>query len=203
MNFDNAAEHRFPLPRKRAWKEERLRKLAYTDPLTGLGNRRLYNETLAELVKRPEPFAILMVDLDRFKKVNDKHGHSVGDIILVQTASDIALSIIGKDIQELTRHEPEEGPEDLVIRWGGEEIAAILYGVNNEADLRNIAERVRSAINETPYIAKINNQEHSIPITVSIGGVVWHPGDNIEDVNEVLDSNLYEAKNTGRNKVVV
>ncbi|MGD8575938.1 MAG: diguanylate cyclase [Thiohalophilus sp.] len=156
------------------------------DPLTNLPNRDAIQQSLAQLHAQQqqagEPYTILLLDLDRFKLINDNHGHSVGDLLLQHIANHL-----GNLIRQ----------NDLVGRWGGEEFLCILPGTSLENGLK-IAEDIRKKISE--FSVKIQDRE--IFTTASIG-VANYPedGETVADVLKVLDAALYEAKREGRNRI--
>lgn len=166
--------------------EEHLFFQATHDELTGLTNR---SEMQASLIKNmaraeryKEPFSLLLIDLDRFKIINDNYGHSAGDKVL-RVFADIA--------QDIARD------SDLLARWGGEEFILLL--TNTDAmRATHIAERLRAATEETPIT--VNAQD--INVTVSIG-VASYPDDgkSIEELISRADGALYEAKRNGRNRI--
>ena len=162
---------------------------ALTDALTGLYNRR-YMAThlpglLAKATAAAKPLALFMIDIDHFKKVNDTHGHAVGDVVLKAVAA---------RIPDLVR------AEDTAARMGGEEFMAVLPDAGPDVALR-VAERLRQAI------ADATVAEPSVPqglkVTVSIGVAAARPGDSPEARMQRADAALYRAKQTGRNRVVV
>jgi len=158
----------------------KLARMIVTDDLTGVANRRRLMEKLAEEQERSartrRPFALLMVDLDRFKKVNDSYGHQMGDRVLRECASVLACNVRAPD---------------LVARYGGEEFCVVMPETAVQG-ARIAAERLRKAIEELP---------DPIP-TVSIGVAVWRPGLNVDAILSRSDKALYKAKMAGRNCVV-
>jgi len=158
---------------------------ALTDPLTGAGNRIALNNALIreiELSKRhQQPLSILLLDIDRFKNINDEYGHIAGDNVLkklVETLSDLNRST------------------DINFRYGGEEFVVIL----NKTDLDGaliIAERIRQQIENTEIIF----ENDSINLTVSIGASTFRKGDSIESLFNRADKALYQVKEGGRNQV--
>lgn len=166
----------------------KLRELSLTDGLTGLHNRRYFDRRLDELLQRSimdsTPMALLLLDIDRFKALNDQYGHLVGDDCLKLVASILASQVHRDD--------------DTVTRYGGEEFALLLPHTD-EAGALHIAEKVRQAIESMPF----REGEHTIPITVSIGVRCLLPdGDaDAHTVIEQADQALYAAKSSGRNKV--
>lgn len=162
-----------------------LRQIADSDPLTGLLNRRSFlsvAETALQGTRSSDSLAILMADIDHFKSVNDTYGHPAGDA---------AIRYVGETMQAMLRR------EDRVARFGGEEFVMLLLNVT-EADMMTLAERVRRAVSE----GAIFFEGKTIRITISIGAAVADPDDaDVDSVIERADLALYEAKNTGRNRV--
>jgi diguanylate cyclase (GGDEF)-like protein len=166
---------------------EELQMLATTDSLTGLPNRREFMRRLEEQQGRlqrelDQRAAVLMLDIDHFKNVNDQHGHAVGDAVLRH------LATLMKDSQRKV---------DVLGRVGGEEFAALLPGADNEA-ARVFAERLRQRIEATP----LQLDGLGLPVTVSVGIAAMAASD--EKVDAVLvraDKALYCAKHGGRNRV--
>jgi len=168
--------------------EYRHRTAAMVDHLTGIANRRSFLQHGLELAKRQAteqcPTAVLLIDLDHFKSINDRFGHAIGDRVLQVFAETATANMRGCD---------------LVGRLGGEEFAAVLYDVSREKAVA-LAERIRAAFCEAA--ADVDGQ--SVHATVSIG-VVINEGEPL-DVPELLgqaDLALYYAKERGRNRVEV
>lgn len=165
----------------------RLNRLAATDPLTGLLNRRRFAEWAEQLRLRAEAdgrgFAVVLFDLDHFKAVNDTHGHNAGDAVLTGFA---------RLASGLCR------PRDLLGRHGGEELILLLPGCGPEDGAR-IAERIRAA-QDASGIAWNGQRLH---VTVSAGVTAWRSGDRLEDLVHRADQALYRAKEGGRNRVAV
>ncbi len=167
--------------------EHELQALAATDSLTGLPNRRSFMTRLEEEYARLRRFdtqqvAVLMLDLDYFKRINDTYGHAAGDEVLRQVAT-------------LIREEPRR--VDLCARLGGEEFAMILAGASPDA-AREFAERLRRKI----AAAAIVFEGKALAVTVSIGVAAMRPGDESADVALFrADAALYRAKDAGRNQV--
>jgi diguanylate cyclase (GGDEF)-like protein len=155
------------------------------DSLTGLGNRTALEEGLCrelELFQRTgQPFALLILDIDHFKQVNDRHGHLMGDQVLVTVANTIA--------RNLRR-------SDLLYRYGGEEFVALLPG-GHDFEPCHVAERVRRRVEALPAssVAEIPG------VTLSSGCAVVRRGDCSESLLERADRALYKAKHAGRNRV--
>ncbi|HNN12184.1 MAG TPA: GGDEF domain-containing protein [Anaerolineales bacterium] len=169
----------------RRWAEANQRlKLANTDPLTGLFNRRKAEETIQSETLRAKryerPLALILLDLDHFKQVNDKYGHPMGDMV---------LSVIAGVLQRNVRG------SDSLARWGGEEFIVIA----SETDLnsaRLLAERLRLAIEQTPLYAVSG-------ITASLGVVELRESEDFLSMIERADLKMYQAKDKGRNRVAV
>lgn len=153
---------------------------AQTDPLTGLLNRRGLGLALGALEAQRRPFSVLAVDIDHFKRVNDTHGHDVGDLVLQKLAAVLR---------------GESRPSDLLCRNGGEEFLVVLPGTSSEAAAA-IAERLRAQIEAA-------EMPHGGAITVSLGVSHW-PTEHraVDEVLKRADQALYQAKKTGRNRVV-
>ena len=168
--------------------ELRHRTAAMVDPLTGISNRRAFLHDASLLAKRhianPRPVAILLIDLDHFKSINDRFGHAVGDRVLAIFADAARKSMRGSD---------------LVGRLGGEEFAAVLTETSREKALE-VAERIRLTFAQ--MAEKVGG--HPVGPTVSIGLV--HCLERTLDIPDLLtraDNALYYAKERGRNRVEV
>jgi two-component system cell cycle response regulator len=167
---------------------KKLRKLSITDGLTGLFNHRHVHQLLREEFERSarteEPAAVAMLDLDRFKQINDTYGHPTGDVILYETAR-----ILRETAREI----------DMVGRYGGEEFIAILPDTGEE-EAGQFAERVRQAVESHVY----RDEANEIRMTLSCGVAAFpFPGtDSPEALLKRADEALYEAKESGRNRVV-
>ncbi len=151
-----------------------------TDPLTGLANRRQFELTLEKWTKEKHQFSLIILDIDRFKKVNDEFGHQMGDQVLI---------FLANKMKEFVR------TSDLCARYGGEEFV-ILLGNTNGDDAFSIAERMRENISQT--ISPIGRT-----ITISLGVGTYQPEEEIEVFFNRVDSALYEAKENGRNQTVL
>jgi diguanylate cyclase (GGDEF)-like protein len=163
-----------------------LEKLAVTDGLTGLYNRKKFDEILADQFARfrrnHRSFAVMMLDLDNFKSINDNYGHVAGD----EALADVAV-ILKHSVRDI----------DYVARYGGEEFVVVLVETTLDAAL-DVAERIRAQM-EIPRFGASNKL---ISITVSLG--VTHSRESDDGPEEVLaraDHALYEAKRAGRNQV--
>jgi two-component system, cell cycle response regulator len=166
-------------------------RLAVTDGLTGLYNRRFFQEMLRLDAERAErnhaPVSIVMIDLDRFKKVNDTCGHPVGDRVLVEAADRIRRAV---------------RPSDLVARYGGEEFVCLLPGAGEETALE-VAEQVRRALSRTPLPVPGGRE---VRLTASLGVASagtrgGRPHGDLEGLIQDADGALYRAKARGRDQV--
>ena len=175
------AMQRYALEQERAAMMAKMAEMVATDELTGVANRRRLMEKIEEEQHRSErtlrPFACLMIDLDRFKRVNDQYGHQTGDLVLRQCAAALQKNV---------------RVNDVVARYGGEEFCVVMPETDHEGAC-SLAERLRAAVASLP---------DPVP-TVSIGMAVWREGDSADRVLSSADKALYEAKNSGRNRVVV
>lgn len=165
---------------------EDLARLARTDALTGLPNRRALEEELARAAARAvragSALSALVLDVDRFKQVNDRHGHAAGDAVLATVAARAAAALRAGD---------------LMARIGGEEFAVVLPGADL-ARAAEAAERIRSAVSAGPIAAG----GLALDVTASIGCATLAPGE--ADGRALLaraDAKVYEAKRAGRNRV--
>jgi diguanylate cyclase (GGDEF)-like protein len=169
--------------------EAMLRAHSERDALTGLANRRQFREVMrVRGGERAFKGALLMVDVDHFKRVNDRHGHAAGDRVLVEVARRLGAAMRG---------------DDLVARWGGEEFLVFAPDVEG-AELDQLAERVRLAMNQAPVV--LDNGD-AIETTVSIGYAAFPlPASHVpvtwEQAVNLADLSLYTAKNQGRNCAV-
>jgi diguanylate cyclase (GGDEF)-like protein len=168
--------------------EYRLRTVAMVDSLTGIANRRAFLQDGAELTKRhaanPCPVAILLIDLDHFKSINDRFGHAIGDRV---------LQIFARTAQENIK------APDLIGRLGGEEFAVVFYDIGQDRAAAR-AELIRTAFAE----AADEVDGYPVAATLSIGMVFCRSA--VLDVPELLiqaDEALYDAKERGRNRVEV
>jgi diguanylate cyclase (GGDEF)-like protein/PAS domain S-box-containing protein len=161
--------------------EDRLRHLAYHDPLTGLANRGMFADRLADLVRQRagDEFAVMVVDLDDFKTINDSLGHDVGDRLLVEVAESLSAVI-------------REG--DVLARLGGDEFALLLDHVADDETCATVAERIAAAATRT-----FSYEGSVFPITASIGvargdGSIRHP----DELTRRADVAMYVSKSQGK-----
>jgi two-component system cell cycle response regulator len=164
--------------------------LALIDPLTGLHNRRFLDANVDALVKnavtRSRPLSLLMMDVDRFKAINDTYGHDCGDEVLRELA---------KRARDCLRN------RDLLVRFGGEELVAILPDTGH-AGAQAVAERIREAVHGAPFL--IAHGACNAAVTISLGVAVMRDvKDSRADLFKRADEALYRAKHEGRNRVVL
>lgn len=161
---------------------EQLRKTSITDPLTGVYNRLHLDNTLKNLLNRAtrseHPLSVLLLDVDYFKRINDEHGHLVGDQV---------LAALAEVLQHITRD------MDLVGRWGGEEFLVICPDAD-AAVAHKVAERL---------LHEVRNQSlaSGVTVTVSIGIATSTASSTAESMLQAADQHMYEAKTAGRNRI--
>jgi len=164
-----------------------LKKLASLDHLTELPNRRNVEISLEKRFEERQrygwTFGVLFIDIDHFKRINDKYGHDMGDETLKKVA---------KIFQKQQR------PFDVLGRWGGEEFVIIVSNITAK-QLALVAERFRRSVAEFPF--QVNH--HSIQLTISIGGAIVQPGDTPGLLVQRADELMYKSKQKGRNRVTI
>jgi diguanylate cyclase (GGDEF)-like protein len=166
-------------------RSETLEHAALTDGLTGMQNRRYFDEALreylAEFRRISKPIGLIILDLDHFKLVNDNHGHDIGDKVLREVAS---------CLRDMTRY------HDVVARLGGEEFAIVAPNMSEDLLLK-FAERIRKSISALAIVAG----NVRLKVTASAGIAVWDGKETAEEFYRRADKMLYEAKKLGRNRV--
>jgi diguanylate cyclase (GGDEF)-like protein len=164
----------------------RLKRLNESDPLTLLHNRRHLDERLPAEIQRArrfsKPLALAMIDIDHFKRVNDTHGHEIGDEVLTEFAN--RLRTVSRT-------------SDVIVRWGGEEFVTI-FPETNVRQGKRIAERMRRSICDQPFLTAAGK----IYLTASIGLVSLTSKDSTQLLTRRADKAMYAAKRQGRNCVV-
>ena len=187
-------DHERSLRKELSRKNRELAINANTDPLTGVSNRRAFDEfqkaAIKQVRKKTQPISILMLDLDKFKNVNDTYGHAAGDQVL----------------QEVTRRWSQQiRDSDILARIGGEEFA-ILLPQTTKAQAELVAEKCKDVTSRTPIALDLGGGEHSgLVVTVSIGLASTDRITDDADLEVLMsqaDDALYQAKRNGRNKVV-
>ncbi len=169
---------------------EQAKAEARVDFLTGVANRKGLDEalsaSLAEAVTEEEPLCLLLLDIDHFKRFNDEHGHLVGDQV---------LKLVARKIKETVRG------RDFVARYGGEEFAVVLPGTLLSG-AKSVAENIRRAFAQG-RLRRVKTSTHLGTITVSVGAAQYRHGESAEALLDRADRALYQAKESGRNRVVI
>jgi len=155
---------------------KQIKNISETDQLTKAYNRRKFFNEMQQYKSR---YSLIMFDIDHFKQINDTYGHDKGDYVLKKV-----VEIIKKHIRQ----------DDMIFRWGGEEFF-ILFKNMDLANAQKMAEKLRKIIEETDF--------DGVKVTISLAVVTSSYGQVIEKIIKILDDGLYEAKRSGRNKVVV
>ncbi|UCZ54080.1 GGDEF domain-containing protein [Bacillus shivajii] len=167
--------------------ERQLKKYADTDPLTSLYNRRFFEEKLQECARQlhvdDNPVAIIYMDIDNFKDINDAFGHAAGDNVLKE------LSFL---LLEVTKE------DDICARWGGDEFALLLLDANKN-DLTVTAKRILQHVQRL----KVPVDSTTINVYVSIGGGFFSESMKVDEMLEKVDVALYEAKDKGKNQICI
>lgn len=189
----------YPLIRRQVTEEGKLREMtaslsarsvtleqaALTDSLTGMQNRRYFDDALSEYLSEfqriDKPVGLMILDLDHFKMINDTHGHNIGDEV---------LKAVAKCLKDMTRY------HDVVARVGGEEFAVVAPNMDTDLLLK-LAERIRKSI--AGLVVLSGNVR--LRITTSVGLAVWDRKETAEQFFERADQMLYQAKRLGRNRV--
>lgn len=152
---------------------------ARRDSLTGAPNRRAFEEALvsehSRVVRGGTPAGLFVVDIDRFKSVNDDHGHRVGDDVLVEVARRLTDGL---------------RPSDVVARWGGEELTVLAPGVRSRRQLEQVGERIRSLVGDRP----VETAAATVTVTVSVGGTLLDGSVVPTSALHRADGALYDAK---------
>ncbi|MFZ7125670.1 MAG: GGDEF domain-containing protein [Desulfobacterales bacterium] len=170
---------------------QKVREDALTDALTGVNNRRAFDQTLRQYLERnlvrKAPFSLLLIDIDNFKQLNDRFGHLVGDRVLAAVADDCSR-IIRSD--------------DFIARYGGEEFAILLPGASRKNAVKK-AQTICRRIAATRYEMNEDDAgaDSHLSITISMGVAAFERGDTCQSLLDRADQALYRAKQTGRNKV--
>ncbi|GLS24962.1 diguanylate cyclase [Marinibactrum halimedae] len=175
--------HRLVISRRLADRTQQLEQLVHQDCLTGVANRRKFDATISLWVAAKKSFGLLVLDVDRFKSINDTYGHAIGDEVL-------------KTISYLLTDQCRT--KDIVARIGGDELAVLCH-VNSDRELCQLAEVLRQQVERNPFVVK----EHRFRVQLSIGGVFYRNGMTEEDMHIQADRELYNAKRSGRNQVSI
>jgi diguanylate cyclase len=166
-----------------------VRREATTDGLTGIANRRYFDMSLqtmsGDAMNSGDDLSLLLVDIDHFKQVNDTWGHAVGDEILQLVAATLTQTVKG---------------QDCAARYGGEEFAVILPGTSIGAALR-VGDNIRTALGRRAFVPRCA-EDAVCNVTVSVGVACYEPGEPLAQWVQRTDAALYQAKKSGRNRVV-
>jgi diguanylate cyclase (GGDEF)-like protein len=169
--------------------QNELKLLASTDPMTKLYNRRFFIQTsehIVELAKRDkQEVALIMIDIDRFKTINDTYGHAIGDKVIVE------FSKILKEVQRKS---------DIVCRFGGEEFVALLPKTDSDG-AKIVAEKIREKTESTTL--QLLNSELRFTVSLGISTIKIESEISIESALQRADTALYRAKNSGRNRAIL
>ena len=166
--------------------QDRLKRLAHTDSLTGLLNRRAFFDRVEQIFrpsKNPAPVAVMMIDIDHFKGVNDSFGHAAGDVMIQAIANCIEVAVAAAD----------EASERLIARFGGEEFAVLVQGL----DLTAASELAECIVRDVRSIVWWHGHA-ALTTTVSIGLALREPGESIDRLLKAADDAVYGAKRDGR-----
>lgn len=169
---------------------EDVQREAMTDALTGIANRKYFDQTLRiearGAIESGDPLCLLLTDIDHFKQFNDTYGHQTGDQV---------LKLVGKTLVENVKG------KDTAARYGGEEFALILPHTSLE-EAQTVGETIRKAV-ASKRIRNRQTGEDMGNITLSIGAAILRPGEPLSDLIQRADEGLYQAKRNGRNQVVI
>jgi len=157
-----------------------------TDPLTGLANRRSFQNSLEDAVlsAEAEPFGLLLLDVDHFKRTNDTHGHQAGDDVLIAVVACMRAAL----------------PQNATVgRWGGEEFTVLVPGVRTHDALRLVAESIRLTVRDE----RLATRRGALAITISCGGVLSSGGGDTEELVHAADAAMYRAKQSGRDRTLL
>jgi diguanylate cyclase (GGDEF)-like protein len=163
-----------------------LQTLAYRDQLTGIANRRGFADGFERMKAAAAPearLALLLIDIDRFKDINDGHGHQAGDEVAAEMARRIATVL---------------RPADICARWGGDEFI-VLFSDLGSRPLKLIADAVKRGLSQPVEL----KGGRTIPVTVSIGACLVEPAETLDQVADMADAALYAAKEDGRDRVSI
>ncbi|MFQ3588129.1 MAG: diguanylate cyclase [Fimbriimonadaceae bacterium] len=186
--FETIAEH-LALAINSCLMYDRVEQLASHDPLTGIANHRSLHEFLsmriAESLRTKQEIGVVMIDVDHFRAFNEEEGHDAGDSV---------LKLVAGTLKGFIR------PYDCAARYGGEEFTIVLPGSSAQTSL-TIAERIRKKIESVPFVTRTGRSRH---VTVSMGVASFpHAAGDALELLRAADAALYEAKRTGRNRVVL
>ena len=163
---------------------------ASIDPLTRIANRGTFDQVFARMLDHArmtkQPLSLALIDIDRFKTINDSHGHQIGDRVLL-----CAAMWLGRNLRQT----------DFIARYGGEEFA-ILFRDAKLAEIETRMTQVLGEIAARSFEYELDSQTRTVRFTASAGAAEWSPGESGPDLLRRADEALYDAKRTGRNRVV-
>jgi diguanylate cyclase (GGDEF)-like protein/PAS domain S-box-containing protein len=169
---------------------EKLRKLAMIDPLTGLANRRYLDKVIEsktdEMKRYNLNFGLVFIDIDHFKRINDKYGHEIGDRVLSNVAQNLSTVIRSSDI---------------IGRWGGEEFIAVVLNLGRK-ELEVVADKMRKSVED---METVSDNGGPVKVTISLGATLASSSDGLDKsgILKKADELLYASKNKGRNCVTI
>ncbi|AZN71969.1 GGDEF domain-containing protein [Georhizobium profundi] len=168
---------------------DEYKRMAHTDVMTQLSNRRAFDDMMAQIYsdqKSAMYFALVIADIDKFKRINDTFGHPVGDKVIKLIGS-LFRAALRKDV--------------FIARTGGEEFGFILAGTT-AAETMSIANRIRTTVEQTPFVNQRTGTDYG-PVTLSMGVCMAADAENESDLYRKADAALYASKNAGRNRVTM
>jgi diguanylate cyclase (GGDEF)-like protein len=161
-----------------------IEQLAHHDMLTGLPNRAFFTQQIAANVKDGKPFALLFIDIDGFKPINDNYGHKVGDQVLIAIAQRLRGTV---------------AEQDFVSRLGGDEFVVILNGIDSTIDVQQVGNRILEKIG-----APLNCSGNDCNVGASIGATLCLTlGQSEDEILNAADKAMYKAKQEGKNRMVM
>ena len=191
MDFMAILSHQIAAGIEKSRLFEKIQKLSQLDGLTGLNNRRVFQDKLLQEINRRDrtckPLSLLMLDIDHFKQLNDSYGHQAGDIVLRQLARIITTQC-------------RCGSIDICCRYGGEEFAVIMPELEMHKAVK-AAERLRNAVENAAFNFNAENPAGKVTISIGVSGVMDEEDISPEELVKKADEALYLSKRTGRNRV--
>jgi len=191
MDFMAILSHQIAAGIEKARLFEKIQKLSQLDGLTGLNNRRVFQDRLLQEINRRDrtrkPLSLLMLDIDHFKQFNDSYGHQAGDIVLKQLARIITTQCRCASI-------------DICCRYGGEEFAVIMPELEMHKAVK-ASERLRSAVENAAFNFNAENPAGKVTVSIGVAGVMDEEDISPEELIKKADEALYLSKRTGRNRV--
>jgi diguanylate cyclase (GGDEF)-like protein len=191
MDFMAILSHQIAAGIEKSRLFEKSQKLSQMDDLTGLSNRRVFQDRLLQEINRldrtKKPLSLIMLDIDHFKQFNDSYGHLAGDIVLRQLARIITTQCRCTSI-------------DICCRYGGEEFAIIMPELELHKAVK-AAERLRSAVERAAFSFDAENTEGKVTVSIGVAGATDKEDIRLEELVKKADEALYVSKRTGRNRV--